>query len=72
LTKKDAKKKTRDFLGFSSFFACFHLLLKFGFCENKKMPNGIFEQGSRSEPLLCLFRGDICDFSSKVSPFFYY
>ena len=29
--RKDDKKKTRDFLGFSSFFACFHLLLKFGF-----------------------------------------
>ena len=28
----------------------------------KKMPIGIFEQGSRSEPLPCLFRRDICDF----------
>ena len=34
------------------------------------MPIGIFEQGSRSEPLSCLFRGDICDFSSQVSPLF--
>ena len=34
------------------------------------MPVGIFEQGIRSEPLPCLFRGDICDFSSQVSPLF--
>ena len=34
------------------------------------MPIGIFEQGGRSEPLACLFRGDICDFSSQVSPLF--
>ena len=34
------------------------------------MPIVIFEQGSRSEPLPCLFRGDICDFSSQVSPLF--
>ena len=33
---------------------------------------GIFEQGSRSEPLPCLFRGDICDFSSQVSLLFRY
>jgi hypothetical protein len=31
LDKKDAKKKTRDFLGFSSFFAVFLTFLKFGF-----------------------------------------
>ena len=34
------------------------------------MPIGIFEQESRSEPLPYLFRGDICDFSSQVSPLF--
>jgi len=31
LDKKDAKKKTRDFLGFSSYFAVFLAFLKFGF-----------------------------------------
>jgi len=31
LDKKDAKKKTRDNLGFSSFFAVFLVFLKFGF-----------------------------------------
>ena len=36
------------------------------------MPIGIFEQGSRSEPLPCLFRGDICVFSSQVSTLFRY
>ena len=34
------------------------------------MPIGILGQGSRSEPLPCPFRGDICDFSSQVSPLF--
>ena len=29
--KKDANRKTRDFLGFSSFFAVFLTFLKFGF-----------------------------------------
>jgi hypothetical protein len=31
LDKKDANKKTRDFLGFSSFFAIFLTFLKIGF-----------------------------------------
>jgi hypothetical protein len=31
LDKKDAKKKTRDFLGFSSFFVVFLTFLKIGF-----------------------------------------
>jgi len=31
LDKKDANRKTRDFLGFSSFFAVFLSFLKFGF-----------------------------------------
>ena len=38
------------------------MMLRFAqtnFCANKKMPIGIFEQGSRSEPLPCLFDGDI-------------
>ena len=35
------------------------------------MPIGIFEKGSRSEPLPCLFMGDICDFLSQVSPLFF-
>ena len=43
-----------------------------GFTANKKMPNGIFGQGSRSEPFPCLLRGDICVFSSQVLPFLYY
>ena len=36
----------------------------------KKMPIGIFEQGRRSEPFPCVFRGDICEFSSQISPLF--
>ena len=51
LDKKDAKQKTRDFLGLSAFFAVLLTFLKFGFSGKKKMPIGIFEQGSRSEPL---------------------
>ena len=34
------------------------------------MPIGSFGQESRSEPLPYLFRGDICDFSSQISPLF--
>jgi len=51
LDKKDANKKTRDFLGFSSFYAIFLIFWNSDFSENKKMPNGILGQGSRSEPL---------------------
>ena len=53
LDKKDTKQKTRDFLGFSSFFAFFLDFLKFSFCANKRMPIGILGQGSRNEPLPC-------------------
>ena len=42
------------------------------FEANKKMPIGIFEQGSRNDPLPCLFRGDICDCLVAGSPFFRY
>ena len=43
-----------------------------GFTANMKMPIGIFEQGSRNDPLPCLFRGDICDCLVAGSLFFRY
>ena len=70
LTKKMPRRKPEIFSGFLRFTPFSLLFRKSNFSENKKMPIGVFEQGSRSEPLPCLFRGDICDFSSQVSPLF--
>jgi len=48
---KDAKQKTRDFLGFSSFSPFFSLFQKSKFSARKKMSIGFFGQRSRGEPL---------------------
>ena len=34
------------------------------------MPIGVLGLRTRNEPFPYLFRGDICDFSSQISPFF--
>ena len=70
--EKMPTEKPEIFSGFLSFSPFFSLFWKSDFEVNKKIPIGIFEQGSRSEPLPCLFRGDICDFSSQVSLLFRY
>ena len=51
LDKKDANRKTRDLLGFSSFFPVFLTFLKIGFEANKKMPIGVLVLRTRNEPL---------------------
>ena len=72
LTKKMPTEKTEIFSGFLRFSPFSSLFWNSDFSENKKMPNGIFEQGSRSEPLPCLFRGDICGFWANISPRCFY
>ena len=34
------------------------------------MPIGVLGLRTGNEPFPCLFRGDICDFSSQISPLF--
>ena len=51
LTKKMPTEKPEIFSGFLRFLPFSSLFLNSDFSENKKMPIGIFGQGSRSEPL---------------------
>ena len=56
LDKKDAKQKTRDFLGFSAYFAVFLTFFEIRILVKIKIPNSSFKQGRKREPLSHLVR----------------
>ena len=63
-------EKPEIFSGFLRFSPFSSLFWNSDFSANKKMPIGVLGLRTGNEPFPCLFRGDICDFSSQISPLF--